>query len=117
MTILQSGSEVVRTFQNDGWIMEVASTNEDYTTLKKEGWTVMLFFKKNEINVWGPDGLGVDITMPYNWEEWQKALYVCDTCHTTNVATTRMGYANRVCSKCRNDPKVASVYEFPGWTD
>ena len=70
---------------------------------------------KPDINIWGPDGLAIEVPDQYSMSELIIRTRMCSVCGARDVATVRVAFANRTCEECR--PKLAAKLERPGWTN
>ena len=103
----------------DGWEhspIYKLEAEETATLLKKKGFTVQVYLRDNSssIAMWGPDDLAIPVTFPYNFEQIKKALNICTECNIEGQ-TVRIGFAGRVCPKCRK--KLVPTVEYSGWCD
>lgn len=114
----------------DGWAIEPTYGDHESVDraarLSREGFTCQILTRDNsdkggkwkaeaDINVWGPDGLAVKVPAFYSWEALTAALSRCSACKATNVKTTRVGFAGRVCEACL--PEQRRRVETPGWNN
>ena len=68
-----------------------------------------------DVHVWGSDGLAVKPDRVYSFQQLADGLRVCVWCGATDVSTSRVGFANRVCEACL--PEARKKLECPGWYD
>ncbi len=114
----------------DGWEMgpiygDTPTSEENLADhdweLSKEGFKVHIYnamirgMTCGSVAAWGPDGLAVNVKLPYSMESLRAALQECNSCGACPVETIRYSFAGRCCLACR--PKMAAEYEKPGWTD
>ena len=112
----------------DGWTSEPTYKDESAhraCKLHKGGFVMMVLTREHrpggpsayevQVHLWGPDGLAIKPEAPYNWDQINEGLRVCDWCGATGVYTERVGFANRVCARCA--PEARRKIEVPGWSD
>ena len=102
----------------EGFVMQILSRSRDNEVLCPErGYRYSVHGKwkyEAQVNVWGPDGLGISLTdLKYDWQKIKDGLRRCDSCGAQDVDTQRYSFAGRCCAKCR--PEMARQYEKPGW--
>lgn len=110
----------------DGWSYRPTYANEPIgraVTLERDGYKAMVFTRDPtkefpaqtySIDIWGPDGLAIYPTFPYDMKKITAGMRRCGECKKENIETVRVGFAGRVCSLCRI--RVAPKIEYPGWT-
>lgn len=111
--------------RKDGWSYEATYSTESRdraSTLKKDGWVVMILSRPPEkktrgtisLHCWAPDGLAVDVKKgTYNFAKMVGLCSVCDFCRKTVPTTHRVAFVNRSCYDCL--PKARQTMETPGW--
>lgn len=120
----------------DGWTMEsVYKTEpmESYARIRKEGYSghvcarvteemkaryshyVSKWKYNSEISLWGPDNLAIEAPAVYSWDAITQGTKTCSECGKTNVETTRVAFANRVCLSCL--PASRAKHEVGNWTE
>jgi hypothetical protein len=112
----------------DGWEAKPGSAGElieSYAYLTKDGFTMHVLARRQEgmkfkfqasVNIWGPDGLAIQLTGPiYDWESIKAGLRRCAECGKEDVDTQRYSFAGRCCADCR--PELAKKHEYTGWTN
>ena len=99
----------------DGWKSEPMYTNStDKFKLHRDGFICHVYYGDN-IAVWGPDGLALEIPDTYNWDELVANLKLCAYCGDMVYRPVRLGFAGRACIECR--VKLVDKIEYPGWCD
>ena len=71
-------------------------------------------YESFDVSIWGPDGLAIRATFPYNWSRIVAGETTCSQCGETGVKTVRVGFAGRSCEKCA--PAYRAKVETRGWT-
>ena len=109
----------------DGWDARATYDCEPFeraSTLTRNGFVAQIITRKDvgkwkfsaTISVWGPDGLAINPPNKYKWESISEGISTCNYCGATGVETHRVGFAGRVCLKCK--PEISKKVEYPGWT-
>lgn len=111
----------------DGWIAEPIYKNESIDqacALTRDGFTINILTRTNcrsnrykyqaSVSIWGPDRLIVKpSSYQYNWPLIRDGVRCCHECGATDVYTTRVSFAGRVCKPCL--PTARAKHEKPGW--
>lgn len=108
----------------DGWVVSPTyrfESVETAATLNKDGFHASVITRPQSrnlnpcgrVSVWGPDGLCIELSKEYNWEQIKSGVTTCPYCKATGVATERVGFAGRCCATCL--AMVRPQVEFAGW--
>jgi len=116
----------------DGWTSEPLSkweAEETWSRLRRDGFVLQIVARparprtehtverqkpEGGAHVWGPDGLGIKISLTYSWEEIQAGLTTCNECGARGK-TVRFSFAGRCCAACL--PAMRKQHEGPRLAD
>lgn len=113
----------------DGWSIQPTYDTEPVesaATLRRDGYVAMVLMRDKsdagtrtyryeaKVSAWGPDGLSIRPTLPYDWTTMTAALRTCNLCHAEDVETFRYSFAGRCCAACI--PQARKEYESGNWT-
>jgi hypothetical protein len=111
----------------DGWTCEPTYGEhepvEQAAKLTRDGFTMQIITRTKvgkwnyeaSVNIWGPDGLGIEPPESYDWNQIVANLHRCSHCHKLVLETHRYSFAGRSCAECL--PKLKAKHEKPGWCD
>lgn len=109
----------------DGWTEEPTYKGEPVehaARMRRDGFLAIVVARPGDartkpygsLAAWGPDGLGLRVPVPYDWEQLRAGLRHCTACGADDVDTTRYSFAGRCCAACL--PEMRRQHEKPGWT-
>jgi hypothetical protein len=103
----------------DGWSIEPSYPGHEHieraARLQKAGYTASIITREDwhSINIWGPDGLAIQVSIPYSMDAIILGMSVCSNCGTHGVDTVGFSFAGRCCYECL--PEMRKKHEYPGW--
>ena len=116
--MFDKGTRWIESCVGDGWskLSVYPFSSSETVKLERDGFVIHVYDQHSlgggSVAAWGPDKLCLELPDEYDWEAIQAAVSLCSECDYIGV-TVRLGFAQRVCPKCR--ARLIDKYEYPGW--